>query len=100
MWRSLYNKHTAEGVSLDKSPPPIYLPQVQDVVRALLRHGTDDSIKRAFAILTAWLCAGRSAELGWVTLEGCERDPFFSCIFLEMPQLKTSKNKVRYPCLS
>jgi hypothetical protein len=43
--------------------------------------------------MTAWLCAGRSSEVAWTTIEGLQWDELHQCVFSEIPQSKTSKVK-------
>ena len=49
---------------------------------------------RRLVILSTWLACGRASECAFLSWEGLCWDPFFRCVFIEVPQSKTSKVKV------
>ena len=49
---------------------------------------------RKFAIMTLQRRAGRSTEAAWITWDGMVWDEEFQCVFVEVPQSKTSKCKL------
>ena len=52
----LCKMHTENGVSDDRSALPLYPdPHISKMVQSLLRHGTRDSLERAFALLTSFM---------------------------------------------
>ena len=63
-------------------------------MRSYARIDTEKGAVRKFAIITDQRCVGRSSEVAFTTWSGLKWDPHFKHVFVEWPQLKSSKLKL------
>jgi len=82
---------TKAGELLDGSETPLYLSTLQKVNEAYSKAGTHEANMRKFVLTTSQRSVSRAGEAAWITVDGLEWDPYFKCVFAQLPQLKTSK---------
>ena len=87
-------KRAMEGqTKTDFSAVPLYGKDIELIVEIYAHVGTLESAKRKFAVLDAWLGAGRSAEVAWQRWEQMSYDRHHHMVVSASPQSKTSQFK-------
>jgi hypothetical protein len=86
--RDLYGKET-----LDQTPNEIFLVQIKGMSAALARADHAEAAMRKLCIKTAWRCAGRGGESGFISYGGLKWNDMHGTTVVEAPQSKSSKLK-------
>ncbi|KAJ8599134.1 hypothetical protein CTAYLR_008284 [Chrysophaeum taylorii] len=85
----------AAGEDEDHTAPAIYPCQIDRIVRAYARKGSQESAKRIHTIHGLWMAGARSSEPRWMALGNVGRfDVQFNAWFITVPQSKVSKTKL------
>jgi hypothetical protein len=100
MWKHFFARAVEQGNKIDESAPPIGLTHVEAMVRAYSLYATKaagararDGHARKFSILSLWLVAGRSGEIGFLSYKKLDWDEELQCVHVEVAQMKTTKTK-------
>ena len=95
MKRNSFKRAADAGETMDFSSPTIYLePHIVSYVKALsLQENIATAAKRKFSVQTLWAISGRAGETAHLTFELMTWDQGLKCIFIEVPQFKTSQVK-------
>ena len=85
MTREIFQRQMLAGDVMDSSANELYPEHVQAIIEALLRHSSIESIKRAFALMSLWRCAGRSSEPGYLHYHALSWNQLFQYPTIEAP---------------
>ena len=93
MTRTIFQRKMLAGDVTDNAANAIYLNGVAEICKALAKANTKEALERKLALLTLWVCCGRSSETSNLHFDGMKYDSMFTCVETDVPQSKSSKPK-------